>query len=368
MNPIVGGGGLGIYAELGYQNAAPAPAQPIYVEQSSSPNTYMHSTIQPESSLAIWGEAFGVQAEMSEIFPAALDMSESQVLAEGAAGVYGSTTHDHTLSGLVSGEMFGYANPQGMVNGSSLRPRSDLYSYESQRTALSILPYRDFAASLGSVPLPILGGDVTSAEPVNPSDEFEVDGRVYGCGTNIFSLYADPETSSNWEKYNLQNAALVVACMPDRLESCDALCEYLKDTQVPVMIVCTSNQNAKQLYDSGASYVVQEDYLGSKEMTEMLVLEIQNILRQGPIEDYSDNEAPRDPRDQHVHHAHNQPHAAHTGQDATAGDKHSADAHGDASHHGGPFADLFKLRALDHKEELLEEESDLVRNKIGMFM
>jgi len=38
---------------------------------------------------------------------------------------------------------------------------------------------------------------------------FPVDGHQMGMGTNIFSIYADPEEPATWETYNLQNADLV---------------------------------------------------------------------------------------------------------------------------------------------------------------
>ena len=38
---------------------------------------------------------------------------------------------------------------------------------------------------------------------------FTVDGRMYGCCTNIFPIYADPEDPQTWAKYNLPDASLV---------------------------------------------------------------------------------------------------------------------------------------------------------------
>ena len=56
------------------------------------------------------------------------------------------------------------------------------------------------------------------------------------------------------------------ACMYERMNenmyeygiSTDALCRFLKDTQVPVIVACTSNQEAKVLYADGCTYVAQQ--------------------------------------------------------------------------------------------------------------
>jgi len=52
-----------------------------------------------------------------------------------------------------------------------------------------------------------------STLPAYRKRPFRVDGSKFGSGTNIFSVYADPELASTWEQYNLRNARLVVSCM-----------------------------------------------------------------------------------------------------------------------------------------------------------
>ena len=41
----------------------------------------------------------------------------------------------------------------------------------------------------------------------------------------------------------------------------DDLCECMKDSDTPLILLCTSNVEAKELYEQGADYVVQQDFL-----------------------------------------------------------------------------------------------------------
>ena len=35
---------------------------------------------------------------------------------------------------------------------------------------------------------------------------FVIDGYLFGCGTNIFSIYGDPELETTWQRVNLKEA------------------------------------------------------------------------------------------------------------------------------------------------------------------
>ena len=60
-------------------------------------------------------------------------------------------------------------------------------------------------------PAPDVGGAGT---PLSEQlGEFAVDGAHFGQGTNVFSIYADPESPATWAKYRLLHASLVVACL-----------------------------------------------------------------------------------------------------------------------------------------------------------
>lgn len=72
---------------------------------------------------------------------------------------------------------------------------------------------------------------------------FPVDGQQFGHGTNIFSIYADPESSQIWEEYNLKSASLVVSCMWNRNQA--PLCQYMKDTNVPLTVTTETNEASR---------------------------------------------------------------------------------------------------------------------------
>ena len=45
------------------------------------------------------------------------------------------------------------------------------------------------------------------------------------------------------------------------------------DSNVPVIALCTSNNSAIELYEAGADYVVQQDFLAAKEIGEIMHLQ-----------------------------------------------------------------------------------------------
>jgi len=107
-----------------------------------------------------------------------------------------------------------------------------------------------------------------------PRDKHVVAGDMHGAGTNIFPVYADPENRSTWERYNCKGATLVVSCMANRDNV--SLCKYMSSSDVATMVVCTSNQEARELYEAGCTYCVQEDFLAAKEMGKILPEEFQS--------------------------------------------------------------------------------------------
>ena len=87
-------------------------------------------------------------------------------------------------------------------------------------------------------------------------------------GTNIFPVFADPQSEETWARYQLKQAALVVWCSIDRAPH--DLCRFLKDTAVPFMSISNSNLEASDLYNDHCTYVVQQEYLAAKEFALML--------------------------------------------------------------------------------------------------
>jgi hypothetical protein len=86
--------------------------------------------------------------------------------------------------------------------------------------------------------------------------QFPVDGKLFGMGTNIWSVYEDPEQKTTWEKYNIQEASLVVSCMFNRNQ--EPLCDYMKPTKTALIVVSNNNAGAQKLYDRGATFVLQQ--------------------------------------------------------------------------------------------------------------
>uniref|UniRef100_A0A7S0ND94 Cation/H+ exchanger transmembrane domain-containing protein n=1 Tax=Hanusia phi TaxID=3032 RepID=A0A7S0ND94_9CRYP len=93
-------------------------------------------------------------------------------------------------------------------------------------------------------------------------------------GTNIFSVYADPENSETWEAYKLSSAALVVSCMVDGQEAEVQLAKALKQAGVPFMAVTNSNNEARELYAHGCTYTIQQEYLASCLLKKLLLMEV----------------------------------------------------------------------------------------------
>ena len=63
--------------------------------------------------------------------------------------------------------------------------------------------------------------------------------------------------------------------------SCVELCEYMKGSNTPLMVLCSSNNDAKDLYEAGADFVVQQDFLAAKEMCGMLAAELMHSRAEG---------------------------------------------------------------------------------------
>jgi hypothetical protein len=102
---------------------------------------------------------------------------------------------------------------------------------------------------------------------------FPVDGLVFGMGTNLYSIYSDPEEESTWTEFNLQEAALVVSCMRGRNQT--LLCQYMKarGTGVPVIATADNNKDAAELYTAGATFVEQSNFIAAKNVRALLLEE-----------------------------------------------------------------------------------------------
>jgi len=119
----------------------------------------------------------------------------------------------------------------------------------------------------------VLGQAFGSNGVVQSADgQFLVDGRLLGQSTNIWSIYADPEQSRTWDLYNCKGAKIVISCLVDRDQH--ALARYMRPSKAPLVCVCDESAMAEELYDAGATYVVQQNYLAARQVQEMMETEM----------------------------------------------------------------------------------------------
>ena len=93
--------------------------------------------------------------------------------------------------------------------------------------------------------------------------------------SNIIPLYADMMDSSIWEEFNFSKAKLVVSCR-SLIDLNTELSRFLKDRNkdVPFVAVSTSHEEALELYQNGVRFVLQTDYVASKEFRSLFSNEI----------------------------------------------------------------------------------------------
>ena len=114
-------------------------------------------------------------------------------------------------------------------------------------------------------PLP---GLLSQDSSVADAKGFPVDGLLFGMGTNIYSIYSDPEESATWEEFNLKEAALVISCMRGRGQA--PLCDYMSQTSVPLIVTAGTNKGTKILYERGATFVEQSSFITAKNLRALL--------------------------------------------------------------------------------------------------
>ncbi|KAJ1480651.1 hypothetical protein T484DRAFT_2789515 [Baffinella frigidus] len=95
-------------------------------------------------------------------------------------------------------------------------------------------------------------------------------GRGGGIGTNVYSVYADPENPESWHHYALHHAKMVVSCMLTGLESKTVLAKDLAKDGVPFLAVVDSDVEAHSLYAAGCRYVIQQEFLAAQVIQSLL--------------------------------------------------------------------------------------------------
>lgn len=170
---------------------------------------------------------------------------------------------------------------------------------------------------------------------------FPVDGISFGAGTNIFSIYADPEDPATWELYNLQKADLVVSCMWNRDQT--SLCTYMMPATTPLMLIAQNNKAAKELYEKGATFCLQQDFFCAKAFCQMLKEESQKMKGE----------------EQSSHGVGGESNESHASTHAGAPHEH---------HHGNELHGFFSERGLDAVDDLEDEERDAILKTLAPFL
>ena len=184
---------------------------------------------------------------------------------------------------------------------------------------------------------------MTAELPAYRKRPFRVDGRDFGQSTNIFSVYADPELRKTWEDYNLNEANLVVSCMLKRSDHTGhgaPLCQWLRkhNAATPSLMLVSSNEVAKELYDAGATCCIQQNYLAGRVIRATLVAERDDAVR------HTGNSAPQEGgSSKTIASVERSPSGMHTRDHA------------------------FMDRAQDHKDELEDELRDAVVKSLAQF-
>jgi hypothetical protein len=91
---------------------------------------------------------------------------------------------------------------------------------------------------------------------------------------NVVSVWADQSDPAVWDRYNLNQAKIVICgmqCLPHVKKK---LAARLKAAKVPCLVVTDSHSEAKELYEAGARYAIQTEYTAALSFKKLLSEEI----------------------------------------------------------------------------------------------
>jgi Kef-type K+ transport system membrane component KefB len=103
--------------------------------------------------------------------------------------------------------------------------------------------------------------------------------------SNIIPLYANISEKGVWKDYCFQQARIVIACNGQRVDLNRELAEYLKTAGVPFLAIADSIKDSLALYDAGARYVIQPDYLASRTFRNIFATEIDKPSAEAFVEE-----------------------------------------------------------------------------------
>lgn len=91
---------------------------------------------------------------------------------------------------------------------------------------------------------------------------------------HVRTIYADMFDPDTWEEAKFEKAAMIISCLVRGQEAEIAICQWLKNqgAEVPLIVTTDSRVEALELYESGATYVIQTEDMAA-EYTSMLFRE-----------------------------------------------------------------------------------------------
>jgi len=84
--------------------------------------------------------------------------------------------------------------------------------------------------------------------------------------SNIHAHYANMQDPDVWESMAFDKAKVVISCMDAGQEAEMAMARWLKENapEVPFLAATSSHEESLELYDCGARYVIQTEFLAAR--------------------------------------------------------------------------------------------------------
>jgi Trk K+ transport system NAD-binding subunit len=99
--------------------------------------------------------------------------------------------------------------------------------------------------------------------------------------SNIHAHYSNMADPDVWEDLAFNKAKIVISCMDGGQEAEMAISRWLKkeSPEVPFIAATSSHEETLELYEAGARYVIQTEYLAAKSFREIFETEVTKPLK-----------------------------------------------------------------------------------------
>ena len=99
--------------------------------------------------------------------------------------------------------------------------------------------------------------------------------------SNIHAHYSNMADPDVWEDLAFNKAKIVISCMDGGQEAEMAISRWLKKQapDVPFIAATSSHEETLELYEAGARYVIQTEYLAAKSFREIFEIEVSKPLK-----------------------------------------------------------------------------------------